>query len=197
MSYTILDLTQEWQSRQKRESRATLLWMYGLVGAWFCLGLMVLWAIRAMPQAQQAKDHWKQKAERALAAPADETEGSSALSYELLMRTRARNLEFDLSIQAFTRLLPRDVWLEETNLAQSEEEGLAITLRGSAQQLESLKTYTDRLRKIGLFSEVTPLSVNRESDDAPCQFDLRLTLPNEGIILLDAGDEPPPSGGNP
>jgi Tfp pilus assembly protein PilN len=106
-----------------------------------------------------------------------------------------RTQEFNLILLAITRLLPRAATLHEATIAHQPDTGLTITLRGSTQGFEPVRIYTERLRGVGLFADVTPLSVTRNqageaSAQAYSQFEIRLIVP----ISSDSAETP--EGGN-
>lgn len=178
----IINLIEEWRQVKRRSVREAKIWsaalILGLLGTVAALGVLLL----QVPNAVQERDKWAKRAERLASVNSEAAEQPVlAISPELLASTRIQCMEFSLSFAAITRLLPKGASLQEVTLSRNPETGLGISLRGVVQGFEPVRIYTDRLRRIGLFSDVTPLSVTRsegENSDAKSHFEIRITLPS-------------------
>lgn len=177
-----VNLIEEWRQAKRRSVRETKLWsaslILGLAGLMMAFGLLAL----KIPHAAQERDKWMKRAERIVAA-SEETNTQQVLPVTLAMleSTRTQCTEFSLSFSAVTRLLPKSVSLQEVSLSRNPEMGLGVNLRGIVQGFEPIRVYADRLRQIGLFSDVTPLSVTRSEGEASgerSRFEIRITLPS-------------------
>lgn len=132
------------------------------------------------PQAVRQRAFWHQRLERM--EQSQKEPFPPPFPKEQLQNARLRTLEFNLILMAITRLLPRAAALHEATIAHQPDTGLSITLRGSTQGFEPVRLYTERLREIGLFADVTPLSVTRNQGTEAAvqqrsQFEIRLTVP--------------------
>lgn len=176
-----VNLIEEWRQAKRRAVRETKLWsaslILGLASLMTTLGLLAL----LIPHAAQERDQWLKRAKQAAAA-SEKTNIQQELPVTpaRLESTRTQCVEFSLSFSAVTRLLPKGASLQEVSLSRNPEMGLGMNLRGIVQGFEPIRAYTDRLRQIGLFSDVTPLSVTRnegEAASALSRFEIRTTLP--------------------
>lgn len=180
-----VNLVEEWRLSKRRAVRETKLWTVSLIIGLTSLTLALWLLFLQIPAAVQERDKWAKRAERLSAASAETNQQTEMpLSPQTLESARTQCAEFCLSFTAVARLLPKGASLYEVMLSRSPETGLGISLRGSAQGFEAVRIYTDRLRQIGLFSDVTPLSVNRSDEEnagAQSQFEIRITLPADAV----------------
>jgi hypothetical protein len=180
-----VNLVEEWRLSKRRAVRETKLWAIGLIAGLISIALALGLLFLQIPGAAQERDKWALRAEQLITASAQtKKQTEMPLSTEVLESARTRCAEFSLSFTAVVRLLPKGAVLHEVTLSHSQEIGLGISLRGSVQGFEPIRIYTDRLRQIGLFSDVTPLSVNRndgENAGAQGQFEIRITLPANAV----------------
>jgi len=178
----IVNLIEEWRQVKRRSVREAKIWsaalVLGVLGALAALGVLLL----QIPKAAQERDKWAKRAERLESVNSEAAEQPVlAISPEMLASTRMQCMELSLSFAAVTRLLPKGASLQEVTFSRNPETGLEINLRGAVQGFEPVRIYTERLRRIGLFSDVTPLSVTRsegENSGAKSHFEIRITLPS-------------------
>lgn len=176
MSLQRIDLAEEWWQRRRRQLWEARIWV-GLL----CTGLLTMigsggFLAWQLPQALQERQLWARRAIKARQLRQEAPTLPFPPTY--LVFARLRCTEATLILEAVTRLLPREVWLEELQLATNEESGTTINLRGGAIGFEPIRLYADRLRRVGLFTDVIPLSVSRdETNPSQTRFEIRLSLP--------------------
>lgn len=189
MSHATINLIEEWAKRRHQEIRVAKLWtglaVVSMLAVVIGAGLMV-WQI---PNAYRERALWNARAEKLLSEP---TEFSAPpIPPETVRHARMRTVEFQIILLAVTRLLPRNARLHEMHVAFQPENGLVLTLRGTTLGFEPVKLFTERLRAVQLFSEITPVSVSRQEGEGQARwsrFEMRLTLPTS---------DPAPPQGNP
>ena len=190
-----LNLLAEWASRRRRETRQAQLWTLTLLVSLLALTGGTLYLAHQIPQAVRQRAFWHARLERMDKTQAEPP--APPFPKEYLQTARLRTLEFNLILMAITRLLPRAATLQEATVAHQPDRGLIITLRGSTQGFEPVRLYTERLRTIGLFADVTPLSITRNQgtemvSNQRSQFEIRLTVPTPSEQPAAA---PPAEGG--
>ncbi len=175
----IINLYEEWASRRYREVRLVKIW-FGIIGvsALVMVGTTA-WLVWALPTALKQQALWKARAEKAQATT--ETLPEPPLPPERLTTARVSTQEVNLVILALTRLAPRNLYLNEIRLSYEQEQGWVGTVRGGTLGFQPIQDYTERLRATQLFSDIAPLSVNRQETDQDAQwsqFEIRLVLPS-------------------
>ncbi len=175
----IINLYEEWVLRRYREVRLVKLW-FGIIGV---SGLVMtgslVWLAFALPTALKQQALWKARAEKAQAIT--ETPPEPPLPPERFTTARVSTQEVNLVLLALTRLAPRNLYLNEIRLSYEQEQGWVGTVRGGTLGFQPIQDYTERLRATQLFSDIAPLSVNRqetEQDAQWSQFEIRLVLPS-------------------
>jgi Tfp pilus assembly protein PilN len=188
-------LLSEWASRRQRDVRQAQLWSLTLLLSVIALLGGAAYLVYRYPQLSRERALWHERLERM--EREHQEPPAPPFPTEQLRNARLRTQEFNLILLAITRLLPRAATLHEATIAHQPDTGLTITLRGSTQGFEPVRIYTERLRGVGLFADVTPLSVTRNqageaSAQAYSQFEIRLIVPTSSDSA-----ETPEGGNNP
>lgn len=177
---SVINLYEEWAKRRYREVRLAKLWFTVLALSLLVgVGTLVLLAWE-LPRALRLQALWQARAEKAQNQP--EPIQEPPLPKELFTHARLRTLEFNLVVLALTRLAPRHLYLNEVRLTHEQEQGLVIAVRGYTLGFQPIQDYTERLKATQLFSEITPLSLNRQEAEQNNQwsyFEMRLILPSQ------------------
>lgn len=178
MSQAIINLIDEWAKRRRGELRQVKLWTAVLVLGTLALATGAGFMAWQVPRALKERSLWGARAER-MQAPSEEA-STPPIPPEAVKHARTRTVEFQVMLLAITRLLPRDARLHEAHLSFQPESGLVLTLRGMTLGFEPIKAFTERLRAVKLFSEITPVSVSRQESEGEARwsrFEMRLVLP--------------------
>ncbi len=177
---TVINLYDEWAKRRYREVRSAKLWFSVLmVSLLVGLGTVAL-LVWELPRALRLQALWRARAEKAQTQP--EPIQEPPLPKQLFTQARLRTQEFNLVALALTRLAPRNLYLNELRLTHEQEQGLVVAVRGYTLGFQPVQDYTERLKATQLFSEITPLSVNRqgaEEENLWSHFEMRLVLPSQ------------------
>lgn len=188
---TIINLYDEWAKRRYREVRLTKLW-FGVLGISLLVGVgtvgLLVWEL---PRTLRLQALWQARAQKTQTQPEQVSE--PPLPKELFTQARLRTQEFNLVVLALTRLAPRNLHLNELRLTQEKEQGLVVAVRGFTLGFQPIQEYTERLKATQLFSEITPLSVNRQETDQAEQwshFEIRLVIPTRDAPPTEEGGTP-------
>lgn len=190
MSHTTINLIEEWAKQRRTELRMAKAWTFLTIGS--LLGVLTgagfgLWQL---PSAYKERALWQSRAERHQSEPAETS--APPIPTETVRHAHQRNLEFQIVLLAVTRLLPRQARLNEAHIQFQNEQGLVITLRGMTQGFEPIKTFTERLRAVRIFSDITPVSVSKEQGEGEVRwsrFEMRITLPTSDPASPQEGGE--------
>lgn len=188
---TVINLYDEWAKRRYREVRSAKLW-FSVLTVSLLVGVgtisLLMWEL---PRALRLQALWQARAEKAQTQlkPIPEP----PLPKQLVTQARLRTQEFNLVVLALTRLAPRNLHLNELRLTHQKEQGLVIAVRGFTLGFQPVQDYTERLKATQLFSEITPLSVNRqgsEEENLWSHFEMRLVLPSQEATPSEEGGTP-------
>ncbi|MER3402125.1 MAG: hypothetical protein C4336_08635 [Armatimonadota bacterium] len=188
MSQATINLIEEWAKRRHQEIRAAKLWTGLAVVSLLSMGIGASWMGWQIPSAYRERALWQARAERLQSEPAELS--APPIPPETVRHARMRTVEFQIILLAVTRFLPRNARLHEMHVAFQPEKGLVLTLRGTTLGFEPVKLFTERLRAVQLFSEITPISVSRQEGEGQARwsrFEMRLTMPTS---------DPAPAQGN-
>ncbi|NUL81983.1 MAG: hypothetical protein HUU60_04555 [Armatimonadetes bacterium] len=171
-----VNLAMEWRARRQRE----LLKIKGLFVAFVSGSALSILSLAAfallIPDLRVEKARQETILKALIDAPEESMPPFEAADLE---NARARCQEFSLAVMATGKTVPLQAWLEEMQAQFEHESGWSVNLRGGAQDFEAIKAYSERLRTVGLFTEVTPSSVNRGETDGASRFEIRLIAPSQ------------------
>lgn len=178
MNHTTINLIEEWAKQRRAQLRMAQAWTFLTVGSLLGVLIGIGFSVWQVPKAYKERALWQSRAERLQSEPVEAS--APPIPTETVRHVHQRNTEFQIVLLAITRLLPRQARLNEAHIEFQNEQGLVITLRGMTQGFEPIKTFTERLRAVQIFSDITPVSVSKEQGEDEVRwsrFEMRITLP--------------------